>query len=461
MTNYEKWLKYTEGFVSPSSYIEFGFYYMVSAALQRRVWLGPIHSPIYPNVYVILVGEPSVGKGLIVKQVAHVLKYHKLMPPDQNKNVEVLHADDKAIMTELVKDDYEKAQKALAGMDGKHKDFEKPLLIPVASDATTYEALVRSLSRSLRHINYKKFDEKLNKETLGVYAHSSLCFCLEEISSLFRKRTEDTVHFLLQTYDCGDYEYDTKTQGKDRVRKCCLNFFGGTTPAFMQECFEDALLTEGFSSRTFFIFASSNRKTQFFVPPLTPEQEACRTSIIEHVEKLSRLYGPVILSPDTEQWLEDWWKKAQVERPNLSPKLNPYYGRKNLHVAKLGMAIHFAESTSMEIGRESFEKAIEILGREERNMHYALGFEKSNPLAVPSRKVVKYLEQCGRKTFKDLLAEFWDILPNRKSDMEEIIEHLLAMNKIKRVSDKHPLTGQDTTYYTIMRSENNGGNANT
>lgn len=362
-------------------------------------------------------------------------------------------------MEEVAKDDYKQAQAAEFGQDKekKQREFEKPLLFPVAADATTYEALVRSLSKSLRHINYKKFDEKQNREVLGVYAHSSLCFCLEEISSLFRKRTEDTVHFMLQTYDCGDYEYDTKTQGKDRVRRCCLNFFGGTTPSFMQDCFEDALLTEGFSSRTFFIFASGNRKTQFFVPPLTQAQADGRTAIIEHIEKLSHLYGQVQMAPETEQWLEQWWKDSQTKRSNLSPKLNPYYGRKNLHVAKLGMAIHFSESTEMFIQREAFEKAIELLAREEKNMHYALGFDKNNPLAVPSRKVLKYIEQCGRKSFKELLAEFWEVLPNRKQDLEEIIEHLTAMAKIKRVPIQHPVLKQEIIYYDIIRPETNGG----
>lgn len=460
MTNYQNWRIYTDGFVSPDSYIDWGFYYLIAASLQRRVWLTD-HSPIYPNMYVLLVGDPSVGKGLVVKQVASILRHHKLPDPTSNRQVQSLQGTDKTTMETIASEDYKTAQEREgtynAGKEPYKKNFDRPLLIPVAADASTYEALVRALAKSLRHINYKKFDAKLNKEVLGIYAHSSICFCLEEISSLFRKRTEDLVHFLLETYDCGDYEYDAKTPGlSDRVKKCCLNFFGGTTPAFMQECFEDALLTEGFSSRTFFIFAANNRKTAFFVPDLTPEQISARESIIAHVEKLSKLYGPVHIDPEDKDWLELWWKKAQIQRPNISPKLNPYYGRKNMHVAKLGMALHFAESTEMHIPRSCFERAIEILAEEERSMHFALGLEKKNPLATPATKVLKYIEQCGKKTFKELLAEFWEILPNRKSDLEEIIDHLQGMGKLKKETEK---LGEITqNYYYVITAEKNGGN---
>ena len=83
MTNLEKWMKYMDGFSSPDCFIQFGFYYMINACLQRRVWCGPEHAPCYPNMYVILTGEPAVGKGLVIKQVASVIKHHKMDDPKE------------------------------------------------------------------------------------------------------------------------------------------------------------------------------------------------------------------------------------------------------------------------------------------------------------------------------------------------------------------------------------------
>lgn len=461
MTNYERWRLYTSGLISPDCFIDWGFYYLISASLQRRVWLPPEHAPIYPNIYVVLVADPSVGKGLVIRPVANILKSFKMLNPAERAKLNSgLSAAEKSVVEELEADDYKRAEAAFKKFEHgeKSKITEKPLVIPVAADSTTFEQLVRSLSKSIRHMNYKKFDDKAQKDTLGIYTHSSMAFCLEEISSLFRKRLEDTVRFLLVTYDCGDYEHETKTMGCDKVQRCCVNLIGGTTPGFMQECFDDKLLSEGFSSRTFFIFATQNRKTGFFIPPLSEEQIKARDEITKHVEKLTTLYGPLTIDKSTVDFLEDWIKQSVFKRANTSPKLDAYYGRKNLHVAKLAMALHFSESTDMHIKQESFERAIEICSKVEHNMHYSLGIEKNNPLAIPARKIIRYLELNNKKTKKELALEFWDMLPNPTKDLDEILEHLKGMGKLKSTQEENPLTGAPTTYYGIINSELNGGN---
>lgn len=429
---------------------------MISAALQRRVWIGPTHAPIYPNLYIILVGEPGVGKGIVIKPIAEILKYHKMPDPSMVKQINnAFTAADKAVMEEVMQDDYKLAQEVEVGLGQqatKDKDkriFEKPLLIPVAADATTYEALVKALSKSIKRCNYKKWDEKLQRDVMAIYTHSSLCFCLEEISSLFRKKTEDVVHLLIQAYDCGDYVYDTKTQGKDRIKSCCLNFFGGTTPGFMQSTFNDQLLTEGYASRTLFIFEAKNRKTKLWMDDLTTEQHQAYLDLVAHVEKLTRLFGRVKISKEDMDWLEDWWKQSQVKRPNTNMRLNPYYARKQLHTIKLATAVHFAESTEMEIKRESFVKAMELLAEAEQKMHYALGLDNANPLSIPARKVLKFIETNGRQTRKNLLVEFWDALPGRDQDLDAIIDYLGATGKIKPTDEK--INGSEIIYWDVMR----------
>src|SRR5438105_188772 len=241
--NLERWRNYMKDVGSPESFIEWGFYYIIAASLQRRVWAGPSERPIFPNIYVILVADPSVGKGMVLIPVNTILRYHKLQvngsptyKPKPNEEV---------ITTEELSDMAEELQK---------KGYEKPLLIPVGPDSVTFEQLIHHTSKSIRSINFKIFDEKLQKEVIKPYTHSSLCFCLEELSTLFRKKTEDITTFFLKSYDCTDYNYETKTAGIDRIRKCCLSFLGGTTPTFIQRVFSDDLLTQGFASRSFFIY---------------------------------------------------------------------------------------------------------------------------------------------------------------------------------------------------------------
>ena len=196
----DKWKYYTKDLISPDSYIEMGFFYLMAAAMQRRLWLGDTSglSQLFPNMYIILVGPPACGKGLVLKQVIQILKHYK-----------ITHGN------EFVKAE-EAAVKALAAELGIGSNLSSPIdfdnyLIPVSADATTYEQLLRIMTRSTRIHEIKETKQK--------YVHKSLCFCLEEISSLFRRKAEDVVRFLIVAFDCGDYDYETKHFSADRIRK--------------------------------------------------------------------------------------------------------------------------------------------------------------------------------------------------------------------------------------------------
>lgn len=431
MTNFEKWQHYTSGLSSPDSYIKWGYKYLVSAALQRRVWMPPKHRPLFPNMYVVMVGRPGLGKGQVIKSVDDVLRYHKfdVAPPKVVGGT----PEEMALAAQLLEQDYKIAQ----GLEeGKTKNITKdaPLLIPIAANAITFESLVEHMSQCMRRKNVNELLAK-DLDIPPIYTHSSLCFCLEELGSLLRdnKNTKDIVRFLLECYDCNDsYEYSTKTRGKDRIKKVCLNLFGGTTPNHMAETFDDGLLNDGFASRTFFIYAEKNRKTVFFIPELTEEQKSYRQEIIAWVKHLTGLFGQVAIDDDTKKFLQNWLEKYEsspLNRASSSRKLEYYYARKQIHLMKLAMANHFGESLEMYIPKFRFEEAIEELHEEEKRMHLALQVETENPLAAATTKITNFMNQTGKHTKNELLAEFWGAV--RESELEEILNYLQATGQCK------------------------------
>lgn len=412
MTNFERWQRLMKDVCSPQTYVDFGFYYLIAAALQRRVWVGPSHFPLYPNLYVILVGEPGLGKGVTIKPVADMIKHHKLKKPSSD-------ADVGAMANYIV--------------GANPKDEKKDdLLFPVIAEAITYEALVQLVAASTRFINYKKFDEKIQKETTAIYSHASACFCLEELSSLFRKHADDAVNFLLCAWDCGDYDYITKNSGKDRIRRCCLSLLAGTTTNFMQKTFSSALIGEGFTARTIFIYETSNRSQSLSRPELTPEQQEDADIIRRHVFMLSKLYGPATYTPEAWEFLEHWWKNDHTtKRVNRSPKMLPYYAKKNMQVQKIAMAMHFGETTdSMVIGLETVQRALAVLDHVERKMHLALTFNARNPLAPISRNILAFLVQNCTASFDELFLEFSDDV--NTLELNECLSYLVMQDKIKQ-----------------------------
>lgn len=448
MTNHEKWLSYTDGLASPQNYIEWGWLYTISASLQRRVWCPPDHRRCYPNMYVTLVGKPGIGKGQVIRSVSDILKLHKL---EDVKPTAGGSSEEQMIVDSMAAADLKAAQDEMMVGKDKASSPDKPDLIPIAADAVTYEALVQSMGRCIRRINYSEYNAAQGKNVMRIYSHSSLCFCLEEIASLFRKNTESLVNFLIQAYDCGEnYEYQTKTAGRDRIRRLCLNFLGATNPDFMQDTFDDKLLSQGYSSRTFYVFANKNRKSVFFLPELTELQKQHRKEVAEHVVKLTRIYGQVKIDDETWNWLQDWWAEYEArpdKRASKSLKLEAYYARKNIHVMKIAMAMHFGESLDLFIPKATFQRAMDFLATEERTMHLALTLDGKNPLADTSRKMCGYLQQAGKKTFVDLLVEFNGSV--RKTELEEILETLQTTGQVTATQEVDEHTNETKMYYTV------------
>jgi hypothetical protein len=456
LTNFEKWREYTSGLPSPDNYVNWSWYYTVGAALQRRVWVGPPHQACYPNTYTILVGPPGVGKGLIIREVTGMLKHWTLDLSQGNTNTTKTEAD-KSTAEMVAQSDLKHAQEVEYQGKSKGADTIKPLLIPVCADAITYEALVQAVGNSYRRINYAEVNGESTPK-LKIYGHSSLCFVLQELSSLLRKRTNDTVNYLLGLYDCPvDYEYTTITRGKDRVRRGCLNIIAGTTPSFMQSTFDEELVGEGFTSRTFYIYANKNRKNRMWLPALTPEQEIYKKELLDHIKKLTTIYGPCKIEQETAQWLEEWWdtyEKNKEKRTNHALEMIPYYARKNIHVMKLAMALHFSEDAEQDelgrpknpISKETFQRAINILEHEEKNMHLAIALSGNTPQNRISRKILELLGS-GKKNYVELMIA---LKPPTRKDFDDQIELLTTTNQITTELVHDDIVDKDITYWKLV-----------
>lgn len=450
--NLERWRYYMQDIISPNSYIDMGFYFMISSALQRRVYLGHDERPLFPNLYILLIGRPGIGKGLVIKPITNLLKFHKHKDRDKEygtlggvsgngaaaiKDVEDIIDSLKTTGTQYLRD--------------KHK--EESLIFPVSADSITYECLVQEHATSVR---YHKVPIEHPFVKKGYYRHCSLIFLLEEISTLFRKHTEDVTRYLLKAYDCEDYEHKTKHFGIDSVRRGCLSLLGGTTPDFILEAFNDKLLNEGFASRAISVFESSPRFYRFDMAHFNDEQLGCKTFILKHLFNLYKLFGKVEYSPEAYEFLRYYVEEVLPNcKVNRSPKLDHYYARKNIHLQKLAMAIHFADSTEMVLPLWACEKALSVLNSLEVKMDQALHVSGKNPVGTAAVKIERVLECKGPLTFTEIWGLFIHDLD--QNQMLEAITYLIQAGKIvsNKTDYKNP-KGQTVEKYELPRREQNG-----
>jgi len=353
MTNFERWRYYTKDYESPDQFINWTFYVMISAALQRRVWWGEQEQnskDIYPNQFVIFIGPPASGKTLAA-------------------------GDAKALF------------KSFDGFDEKQRPKS---LIKTGPSSVTLEGLTRYL-----HTNYTivQYPASFGKKPGAVYTSSPLAFFIgNELGALIREKTHDLVVFLTEGWECGDYHRETKTQGIDMIKNMCITMLGAATPEWMHRTYSSQILGEGFSSRTIFVYGDKKRYLRDEIK-YTEDQKREYNNIRSHIEQLTKLFGPVIVPPDVSGFLTDWYLKNSDKPVNNDKKLEHYYGRKKLHVKKLAMAVHFSESTSMTITMDACQRALKILAETELEMHKALHGGAKNNIANIAEAIKVFLDK--------------------------------------------------------------------
>lgn len=447
--NLARWHHYMKDVTSPDIYVTMGFYYMICAALQRRVYLGGDERPIFPNVYVIFVGDPGVGKGLVLKPVNEFLSHHKFnrlrLPASATQPQSAVSEQE---LTALIAE-YQRANPTLEipesilkqtqpkqGGTAQQRPPDDPLLIPIAPDATTYQALIANQARSIRSIVPQACKgSRLLKS--GIYTHSSLAFVLEEISSLFRKNQDDVTNYLLKAFDCGDYRYETKTQGIEIVRNMCLNFLGGTTPSFMKNSFNDHILNDGFASRCLFVYAETNRFERFKLGLIDESQRACKEKLLAHIKALTELFGEVSYTPEAEAFMADYVEqKLPAEKKKAPPKLMGYFARKRILFEKLVLAGHFADNLTFTVQLETCEKMLQVLTTLEKKMELALDIGGRNPLSPVAAKVMRYLKANGSAS-EDKIWEEFNADINEK-ELREVMTFLINTKQVLFVTESKP-----------------------
>lgn len=349
-SNFERYKNYCDAIETTPLYVEFSFYSLIAACLQRRVWCSTGDWKIFSNLYFVFVGEPATGK----TNAARV-------------NINILNR--------------------LTSVNPKTKDVEQ--VIPTAPDTISVEALIRKLA----------FGLKIFTDAGGQpHAMSPITFISEELGNLFKKDDQQLVKFLIQGYDCGNFKKELKGSEKvntmESVSNLCLNFLAATTPANMLDFMHRGLMEDGFLGRALFIYGGYPRKKILFFNP-TPDQIYDLAQVEQHCRNLTNLVGPCTLTDEAEKFLMDWLQNSN-QVINEDRRLQFYYSRKKINVIKLAIVIHFSECCdNFQITKKDVEMALAALARAEVDMHLALSSSAKNPIYNLAEMILSFL--CDRK----------------------------------------------------------------
>lgn len=317
---------------------------MMSANLGRRCWFEFGSLPIYPNQYILLVGDPGVRKSTAMSLAKKLIKGNgaiRLAPDDTGGQRQGL------IMAMLQQE--ESVEDMLEGLT----DVDEG-------------AISNSLDPEDRHCLY--------------------CYASEFVSFIGQSSYE-LVTFLTKVWDGEDHNYTLKNS-KAVLEKPLLNLLGGTTPTAIASALPMEVIGQGFLSRVVLVYAESSVKIAR--PKALDESGLAELRKIFNFVSLN-FRGPFKETKDAAKLLDDcYYNQSKIE----DTRFVYYQTRRHTHLIKLTMALA-ALRGSQTIIAEDVEDAQALLSLTEQSMPNALGEFGLSPLGLARQKLLDYINQSS------------------------------------------------------------------
>jgi hypothetical protein len=298
----EDFVSYTDQLTSPRIFRQWAAISAIAGALERKTWVFTAGSRLYPNLYVILVGPPGVGKTEVTWRVQ---AFWRALP--------------------------------------KHH---------VAHSSLTKAALIDNLAEATRNIL------RIN-ENPAVISFNSLQVASDELGVLLPAWDTEFMAALTHLYD--NKIYTEKRRTKDRtveIKNPQLNLLAACTPSYLQETLPEGAWDQGFTSRLILVYSGEQQRRSLF--DTRKENLEIDSALKDRLIEISDLYGEYRFTEEAMKAIDNWHMKGGPPRPD-HPKLNYYNSRRTAHVLKLSMVAAAATSLELVIELEHIQMALDWL----------------------------------------------------------------------------------------------------
>ncbi len=382
----EKFVDLTNTGLAPERYRRWSAMVMIAVALDRRVWTSIRRGmPLFPNLFVLLVARPGVGKTMALLPARACVETQKY--------------------------------------------------VGLSPDSITHERFVQLLGERAAARN----DENV------LASKATMALILSEWGTFLRSPDNDDLAMLAQIYDCGDYSADTISRGLDTVENLYINILAGCTPAWFSEGFPPNSYEQGLPTRMHFIY--SDEVAAEFQPDFefTEDPLISGTSIADEfyqdLDAISQIKGFVRWSMEAGKCFNAWKKTGFAPKPT-DPMLQGYNSRRAIHAAKIAVLVAIARHPKkLEIELADFERALEILLEAEPDMSKALSAAGGNIYQLRVESIAQFVSTQYKETGKPVLE--WKVRqklgklvpPNM---LRTIIDEMIAQQIVRAIAGTKP-----------------------
>jgi hypothetical protein len=309
---------------------------VMSVALGRGTYLDRGFYRIYPNLYILLVGESA----LVRKSTAIGI-----------------------------------------GMGLLRKALDKDLT--VISQKISPQAMIKALN--------EKYKEK--KVSSAFISSSEFAVFIGESS-----KDQFIIQVLTDLYDCPDtWSYTTILRGTEYCNNCYICLLAGSTPDWLKTSIPEESLGGGFLSRVLMIYREEGGpKVAFPEDGMTSARKLLRENIENDLKILSELRGPFSWTPEAKSCFSTWYN--EYNHPENAPKyMRGYFGRKGDTAIKLAMICSASHESSRTITDRDIMFGINMLTENEKCMEQVVALMGQSKEGSKIDKVLYLVRKSGEQ----------------------------------------------------------------
>lgn len=362
----------------PKSFVRWTAISLIGTALGRKVWSVNRRGKVYPNLFIMMIAPPGVGKSEASRIGRRFLR-------DINVAIAPSHISKASLIDEL------------------------------AENKTEY-----LLNGTLRHFS-----------ALTIMAH--------EFNLTFEERNSHLMATLADLWDCPPILSERKRSrnkgAREETTNTCTNILAGIQPVIMHEMFPASAWGGGILARFIFVYTPIAERILLRDREATGQfglLEAQYTTLVQDFSKIAKLSGSFKEEASFEDAYMEWAiDRGEKPRPQ-HPRLENYNVRRPHQMEKLSM-IAAASRGSMTLTAADHAKALGWLEDDEVNMDdIFLAMNISDDAAVVSDLVSYLWRQAGGDfvPYTDVYRYLWTKVPSER--IEPVLDAAIEAEMILR-----------------------------
>jgi energy-coupling factor transporter ATP-binding protein EcfA2 len=376
----------------PDTFIIWSALSLVGAALKNNVYFQIGTYTLYPNMFIVLVGPPGVGKGASM-----------------------------SILEQMI------------------IDTKPNQVVNTLSDRITAERIIERISDG-----WSTAPQLKNMQlVLGKNDHNCLLFS-SEIRVLLGA-SDWMLEFLEEAWSKTTYEYQTKNKGNVAIDNMCCSLLAASVPDFLRNVNREAhmVITGGFSSRCLFIYAENPSKDLPFPEPLkkNAKSKALYDNLVLDLQEIGTLRGEFVIDTGARLRFEAFLRlnRAASSKDDSEAVAN-FRARIKAHVLKLAMIFSVSRDNTLRISEMDMVNAIAEVQKILVSLTKLFRGAGEGMDAAVTARVQDFIEKYGRVSKKEIFKSL-----HRHLNSPEALDRILYV--LESIGYCTVVNSNKTTFY--------------